>query len=334
MSRSTVQDKISGKSLPRLGQILALVQACADYANSIGVRLPTEDTDEQVWREHAQVALVRTPRASPPLSAPGDVTASRSSIWNLDPLIRAGMYDMVALIQDNEDRPMAEWLPELINALELAGMSIVQFLKAASTQVPKDFVDTVLALTECGDKIVARLMFFCAAYQPVDAIPAIIVSLRRREPSEGATLAGMLIDLIAGSSGRGFPTMRNDCVPIVLALRAATLERDAAQLLCDIGRCRIASSLLNIAASFPDETYGDRETILSSVAKGNAYHLGSVLDELRNKKYDDIDPEKTLDRIIFGIPDGERERILSYLESKGFNDEARRVRELEGEPPF
>jgi len=36
MSRSTVQDKISGKSPPRLGQILALVQACADYANSIG----------------------------------------------------------------------------------------------------------------------------------------------------------------------------------------------------------------------------------------------------------------------------------------------------------
>src|SRR2546430_13056778 len=40
MSRSTVQDKISGKSLPRLGQILALVRACADHAKSIGVPLP------------------------------------------------------------------------------------------------------------------------------------------------------------------------------------------------------------------------------------------------------------------------------------------------------
>jgi len=59
---------------------------------------------------------------------------------------------MVTLIQDNEDRPMAEWLPELITALELAWMSIVQFLKAASTQAPKDFVDTVLSLTECGEK--------------------------------------------------------------------------------------------------------------------------------------------------------------------------------------
>ena len=86
MSRSTVQDKISGKSPPRLGQILALVRACADYANSIGAPLDVQDTDEQVWRERAQAALVRTP-ASP---APVATTASPSPKWDLEPLIRAG----------------------------------------------------------------------------------------------------------------------------------------------------------------------------------------------------------------------------------------------------
>jgi hypothetical protein len=213
-------------------------------------------------------------------------------------------------------------------------MSIVQFLKAASTQPPDDFADTVLSLTGCGEKIVERLLFFGGAYQPVKAIPAIIVSLRRSKSPDGATFARMLIDLIAGSSARAFPTMRDDCAPIVLALRAATLEGDAVRLLQGIGRCRVSSSLLEIAASFPDRTYGDRETILNSVAKGTAYHLGHVLRDLRSREYDGIEPGKTLDRIIFGIPPGDRERILEYLEFEGLGDEARRVRELEDEPPF
>lgn len=334
MSRSTVQDKISGKSLPRLGQILALVQACADYANAIGAPLPKEDTDERVWRERVRAALARTPAVAPSLSTPDGASAARPTAWDLDPLVRAGMHDMVTLIQNNEGQPMFKWLPELITALNLSGMSITQFLKAASVQLPSDFVDTALSLTECGEKIVERLMFLAATHQPVDAIPAVVVSLRRREASEGAELAMMLIDFIAGSSGRGYPTMRHDCASIVLALRGATLERDANRLLSGIGKCRYARSLLEIAASFPDEIYGDRETILNSVAKATNHHLGSVFKELRNRKVEGINPERTVNRIIFGIPSERHEHILQYLESEGFDHEAGRARELKDEPPF
>jgi hypothetical protein len=158
MSRSTVQDKLSGKNPPRLWQILVLVQACADYANSIGAPLPTEDTDEQVWREWSQAALVRIPFPAPadvtasPLPPPGDVAASPSPRWNLDPLIRAGLDDMVDLVQASEREPMADWLPTLAEALREAGMSNEQFLLAASKERPQDIVLTLLALAYYQEK--------------------------------------------------------------------------------------------------------------------------------------------------------------------------------------
>ena len=152
MSRSTVHDKLSGRTPPRLGQVLTLVQACADYAKSIGAPLPADDTDEQVWREWTQAALARTPLPVPAdvtasaLPVPGDRDASPSPRWDLDPLIRAGMDDMVDLVQVGEREPMADWLPTLAEALREAGMSNEQFLLAASKEHPQDIVSTLLAL--------------------------------------------------------------------------------------------------------------------------------------------------------------------------------------------
>ena len=140
MSRSTVHDKLSGRTPPRLGQVLTLVQACADYTKSIGAPLPADDTDEQVWREWTQAALARTPLPVPAdvtasaLPVPGDRDASPSPRWDLDPLIRAGMDNMVNLVQVGEREPMADWLPTLAEALREAGMWNEQFLLAASKE--------------------------------------------------------------------------------------------------------------------------------------------------------------------------------------------------------
>jgi hypothetical protein len=334
MTRSTVQDKISGKSPPRLGQILALVQACADYARSIDAPLPPEDTDEQVWRERVHAMSVRTP---PPSPAPKDVSLSPSARWDLDPLIRAGMYDMVDLVQASEHQPMANWLPSLIQALGSAGMSNEQFLRAASTESPPDVVASILAVAASQEeKTVERLIYLCAANQPAEDIPAIIVLLRRKGRNGAEVwLPGLLIEVLTGnllaSQSNIGPA---HYVSIVSALRSATMERDATQVLKDIGKRGDADLVLELAASFPDRLSGDRETILSSVAKGSSYHLKSLLKALRTTAPAGIDPKRTLDRIIFGIPHGKNQKIASDLESDGMHEEAQRVLELEDEPPF
>jgi hypothetical protein len=329
MTRSTVQDKISGKSPPRLGQILALVQACADYANSIGAPLGPEDTDEQVWRERVHAMSVRT---RPPSPAPTDAPLSPPARWDLDPLIRVGMYDMVDLMQANEHQPMANWLPTLIQALGSAGMSNEQFLKAASRERPPEVVASILALAASQEEIaVERLIYLCAANQPAEHIPAIIALLRRKGgASVGVRLADLLIERLAGQSNIG-PA---HYVSIVSALRSATMERDATQVLKGIGKRGDADLILELAASFPDRLSGDRETILSSVAEGSSYHLRSLLKALQTTTPAGIDPKRTLDRIIFGIPLGKNQLIASDLESDGMHEEAQRVLELEGEPPF
>lgn len=330
MTRSTVQDKISGKSPPRLAQILALVQACADYANSIGAPLPPEDTDERVWRDRIHAMSVRTP---PPSPAPTEAPPRPSARWDLDPLIRAGMYDMVDVVQANERQPTASWLPALIHALRSAGMSNEQFLTAASKESPPETTATILAVATSGDtSAVERLVYLSAINQPADHVPAIIVLLRRNGRPE---LADLLIDTLTGKKF-GWPSKigLDHHVSIVSALRSATMERDATQMLEGIGAHGRADLVLELAASFPDKTYGDRETVLSSVAKGSDYHLKSLLKELRTITIEGIDPKKTRDRIIFGIPYDKSQKIASYLQSEGMNEEAQRVLELEGQPPF
>jgi hypothetical protein len=337
MSRSTVQDKISGRNPPRLAQVLAIVQACADYAESIGVPLATEETDDQIWRERAQVALTR-PSLPPPVFT--DVTANRPvkqvSEWDLNPLVRAGMSDMVQLVQASGNRPMAEWLPPLIHALELAGMSKEQFLKAASMDQPQDLVESIIALINYPEAL-NRLMHLSAQNQPSDSIPAIMVLLRRRATPDSVELAELLIDLISEERSGPFwdaAEAEDSCISVVHALRSATLEKDAIRLLKRIGAHGNPDYILEVAASFPDNTWSDREKVLSSVAEGTDYHISSVLRELGETTLDGIDQKKTLDRIIFGIKYGRHRGIASFLEEKGLEEEARRVIELEDEPPF
>ena len=334
MSRSTVQDKISGKSPARLGQILALVQACADYANSIGAPLAPEDTDERVWRERVHAMSVRTP---PPSPAPTDVPLSPSARWDLDPLIRAGMHDMVDLVQANEHQPMANWLPTLIQALGSAGMSNEQFLRTASKERPPEIVATILALAASQEeKATNRLIYLGAVNQPADHIPAIIVLLRRKGGAGvGVRLADLLIDVLTQEQLGWLSNIGLDrYVSIVSALRSATMERDATRVLEGIGAHGRADLVLELAASFPDTLSGDREKVLRSVARGTDFHLKLLLEELQTTTIKGIDPKKTLDRIIFGIPHGNNQAIASYLELEGMHEEAQRVLALEDEPPF
>jgi hypothetical protein len=344
MSRSTIQDKFSGKSPSRLRQILALVQACADYANSIGAPLATEDTDGQLWRERVQAAQVRIPPPAPPPApaphpspSPVDVPASRPPRWDLDPLLRAGMNDMIDLVQTSKGKPTAEWLPILTEALREAGMSDEQFLKAASMEQPLNLVDSILALKYYQEEgAVDRLIYLCAINQPAESIPIIMALLRRKgEDNIGAVLADQLIDTITGKR-LGYPANigLHHYVAIVRALRSATMTRGAIQILEGIGQHGSPDLILELAASFPDSWSGDRQKVLESVGKGSGYHISSVLKTLQRTSLDDIDSKRTLDRIIVGIPIGRHREVASLLDMQELHEEAQRVLQLEDEPPF
>jgi hypothetical protein len=341
MSRSTVQDKISGRNAPRLWQILVLVRACADYAASIGAPLPPEDTDEQVWRELVHAAVQRTPRAvadevtaSIPVSANHD--EDRPARWNLEPLIRAGMHDMVELVKVSENVPLADWLPSLAEALDTAGMSTDHFLTEASLEPPQQLVDTIMALaTEnfegLHQKNIDRLMYLSVKNQPANSVP-IIVALLRRRSGEGAEIAD---DFIALTSGDGNKVLiRDDCFDVVLALRGATMTKDASLVLIGIGKYGRPDYIFRVASSLPDDTWGDRETVLNSAGQGSIYHTCTVIQALQGPELNGLDPTVTLDRIIFGIPRGSHKQVSSYLEKNGFQAEATRILELENEPPF
>lgn len=85
MTRSTLQDKISGKNPPRLGQVLAIVRACAEHAKSIGAPLTAEDTDEQVWRQRVEGALAQPSLApSRPVSTSGSVPSDQTTAGAAD----------------------------------------------------------------------------------------------------------------------------------------------------------------------------------------------------------------------------------------------------------
>jgi hypothetical protein len=343
MSRSTIQDKLSGRNPPRLRQVLALVQACADYANSIGPPLPAEETDEQIWRERTQAASRRTPRPAPadisagPPSTPKDVTANSSPRWNLGPLIRAGLDDMVDLVQARGHEPMADWLPILIEALREAEMSTEYFLAAASKDRHQDAVRTILALAYYQEnKAADRLLFLCAVNQPAESIPIILALLRRKgEGRVGVELAERLLDIF---TGKGSPGLLNidatRYVAVVSALRQAAMNIGAARLLKGLGEHGPSTLTLEVAASYPDTISGDRNTVLTSAGKRVRFDLYDLFRTLRRVDIDGLDPQKTRDHIIFAIPGGNYAETASYLKSMDMDEEAERILKIESELPF
>jgi hypothetical protein len=265
MSRSTVQDKISGKSLPRLGQVLAIVRACADYARSIGMPLTAEDMDEQAWRERVEGASARPSSPSPAVAV--DVIAIEPSTWDLDPLYHAGMHDMIDLVQASAGQPMAGWFLPLIEVLALAEMSNQQFLETASAEPASDLVEslTVLATVEMEDAL-KSLLKLCAQNQPAESIPVILVLLRRK--NDEYRLADRLMSVLSCEQGAYWFSMRRDIAKVVLALHRATLIKDADQLKKGIGKKGHPSLMFEAAVSLQNLLQGSQNTILGAVGEG------------------------------------------------------------------
>jgi hypothetical protein len=333
MSRSTIHDKISGKSPARLGQVLAIVRACAEFARSMGVPLTAEDTDEQAWRERVEGASARFLPPSPAVAV--DVTANGPARWDLDPLYRAGMHDMVDLVQANAGEPMADWFFPLIEALALAGMPDRQFLVTASEEPASDLVESLTVLaSQDREGALERLLNLSARNQPAESIPVILVLLRRR--GDEYQLASRLIGILSGDQYTldWWPRIRKDIARIVLALHHATLHADAGQLVGGIGKNGDLVTIFSVAESLQGPMPGSLEVMLRSVGEGDHWHLIRVLKAIRKGTIEGFDSNDAIDRIIHGIPFRKYGEIASYLTEQGLQEDAQRILELKDEAPF
>jgi hypothetical protein len=333
MSSSTVQEKISGKRAANLAQVMAIVRACAEHAGSQRLALPAADTDEKAWRERVEGASARSLPPSPAVAV--DVTANGPAAWDLDPLYRADMHDMVDLVQASAGQPMAGWFLPLIEALALAGMSDHQFLATASAERASDLVEslTVLASHDREDAL-ERLLNLSARKQPAESIPAILVFLRRRR--DEYQLASRMLSILSGDEYKlvWWPRIRKDIASVVLALHRATLHADAGQLIGGIGKYGEPATIFLAAESLQDPMPGTREAMLYSVGTGDHWHLIRVLKLLRKGTIKGIDSNDAVDRIIHGIPLGKLGETASYLTEQGLQEEAQLCLELKSGPPF
>src|SRR5262249_15294163 len=152
------------------------------------------------------------------------------------------------LVQASTGQPMAGWFVPLIEALALAEMSDQQFLKTASAEPASDLVEslTILATFDMEGAL-KSLLRLCTQNQPAESIPVILVLLRRR--NDAYRLADRLMSVLSGEQNAYWFSIRRDIAEVVLALRRATLKRDADQLIKGIGKNGEPSLIFEAAAS-------------------------------------------------------------------------------------
>ncbi|MEU1861823.1 hypothetical protein [Streptomyces gardneri] len=329
MSRGSVHDKLSGRSKLRLGQVLAIAFACCDYAESVGISLPTEFKTEEYWRLRFSEGERRTEALT--LERPHKST---TSVIDTQPLASAGMRDMVDLVEVSIDRPLAEWLPSVIEAAFTAGLEVESYLNVAATSTPYEFVEILISLQEVfpdegSNEVVRRLIYRCAQLQEPASLPMVAAQLRRRGRGH------MVHSLLQGMFIYGWSrTARSDIIDIYSCFTRATMASDAKKLLQLGGENLDIKELIDLAYRLPGNLFGPKDDVLSSVPS-SPYRLAYILRDLRSCDLPPgFDRGEIADRMIFGIPRGEWSQYVAELRKKEMPEEADRAAFLENEPPF
>ncbi|MFJ4524543.1 hypothetical protein ACIP4Y_26965 [Streptomyces sp. NPDC088810] len=289
MARSTIQDKLAGTSRATLAQVLSLVEALSDYARSVGAPLDPGETDIRVWRER----VTSSENPSMPRSSPIEGARTSQIEWDTEPLKRAGMLDVAEIIESSSGVDIAEWLPRVIETIQLAGMNHSKYLQSAAKCSPNDIARLVAAIEETfptqsnfpwetPTSPVAKHLITCtstAHLPPID--PVINVALRR---------AGM--GHYVPHHLRAIAKFRrpHNVIASVTALRDAALEADAQTLLNKVGRERTNDDLDVILDNYRLlGTKADLQRILLGVVEEGASRFRTVVEQLQNKKHNWID---------------------------------------------
>ncbi|MEE1840341.1 hypothetical protein ACIODX_10405 [Streptomyces sp. NPDC088190] len=340
MSRSTIQEKLSGKTPATLAQILSLVEAFAEHARLIESPLSAEEIDKGKWRDIYTASLAAA--ASLTSSAtPQTVPSKPLPEWDTTPLKLAQMHDLVATVESSADTPPSQWLPGILGPLLQAEMSCINFLKRAAQETPQEVVRiaTVLHLsfppyepdpwetkdpwsTTPNEKTVGTFLAQVARVHAARSSPAIITGLRR------ANIGAYVTDFL-NSTAKIHPAP--NIYRIVSHLRAATLSQDAESLLETVGAERQVNGVIEIVEYFNDrDEVADKGKILRAVPSRNWYRLKSIAAQLESHAHQD----DWIEEVLRGLPWGNNDEIVSQLQADGNHDLAQRVRSAHDKPPF
>lgn len=339
MARSTIQEKISGKSHPNLAQILSIVEALAEHARLIESPLTAREVDKSHWRDLYTNAL-KTERAKPSTSETSKVQQKAAEPWNLEPLRQAHMNDLLDLINSSLDLPVSTWLPEVVRAILIADMSFRDFLSRAAQESPQEVVRITVSLdrefpaeeiepwesrdpweVSDRDQIVGGFLAQVARRHGAVSSPAIIVGLRR------ASLGYLVSNYVTGVA-KVHPAA--NILRAVTHLRFATLSNDADLLLAEVGRKREPEKVLEIARYLEAHGKpGDRTKVMKG-AGSDWFQLDRVATEVKKIGFRDTFTKEA----IWGIPYGQHSDIADSLTKGGSIELAERVRRAENESPF
>ncbi|MCF3177557.1 hypothetical protein IPZ61_30130 [Streptomyces sioyaensis] len=341
MSKSTIREKFAGNSGLKIVQVLALVRACGEYATAIGVALPSEECSERTWLKKLTALDASTPphaasistgaKDAPPITSTPEKNLAEEKHLDqmITPLLNAGMTDIVKLIRESKDKPLNEWIPATLAAINRAGMNDLEFQRRAALAPPSQVVK-ILAEIEAHDaeEVATRYFRFCLLTQPPGDIPKLLVALRRDSSEAAYYHAEQTIDLLSGKDKS--IGSRLDLAQVICSMRAAGLDRDADRLSEGIGRYALPTMALSAAGSFPEDFYGDRERILRSVVEQGSQRLVKFIQAMNESPMGQMNPARVLNFLLTAINKKEADGISNDLREAGLHDEATMLLELKG----
>lgn len=336
MARSTIQDKLSGRSPAKLSQVLSLVAAIAEYGRLNGAPLTPQEVDENSWRAK-YVATMGNHGHTQQAGAPEATPASSYRLWNPEPLWHAGMTDLVDLVSQSKGAPPVTWVPHVASEMVQAQMSCIGLMEWVANGSAKDVVDCAQALNQAfplpseGEPdgwenwspgygaTTVYLLRYAARVHGQNA-PVIVVGLRR------ANLGNFVKTFLANIASWH---LANNLDKAVRRLRSAELGADAKELLRCVGAERVDNRVIEVVHYFMDhEAPKDSELVLAGMAAGSPKRLLIALRDPR------CDPFRQA--LLDAIPWSKRGDYVNALRGEGMNDIADEVvvPTYSDEPPF
>jgi hypothetical protein len=247
--------------------------------------------------------------------------AASEKTWHLEPLKLAGMDDIVSWIEENEGTNYSIWMPRVLEALDLAKMTDLQFVMATGNRPPLECCELMHALGEgIGAKRVIAAM---ASRYSVDGIPKAIVAMRRYPVEWIREASSSFVDFVADGSMPGTwaaSKQRRDIRAIHDALGRANLNDDASRLISQVAKSRAGAGLVNLALSFPrDAPWDDGNILLSHLCDaGGTYRIVSTIKVIRDAdRLSDKTKTEMLEMITGSIPDKAQASVRKALEQAG-----------------
>ncbi|MFE1957537.1 hypothetical protein [Streptomyces sp. NPDC059479] len=337
MARSTIQEKLSGKSPAKLTQVLALVAAIAEYGRKNGAPLTPQEIDENSWRAKYVAAMGKHGRMQHTGASEAESAETRRT-WDPEPLRQAGMADLIDLISQSEGAPPATWLPHVAGEMVQAQMSCKGLMEWAAHGSAQDVVECAAALdqlfplpgegppdpwsnwSEGHGATVTLLLRYAARVHGATSAPVIVVGLRRAEA--GNMVRPFLVNIACWH-------LAHNLEQAVKRLRSAELDTDAINMLKYVGAERLDTRVMEVVHYFNEQgSTKDRDAVLTGMTEESIKRFLIAIRE--------SDSEEIRGTLVNAIPWSKRSDYVEALKGDGFLDLATQVAvpRYSDEPPF